>query len=38
VWALGADRFAVRAPDHEQLVVGFDAAQQAVHALAEKLG
>jgi len=28
----------VRAPDHERLVVGFDPAQQAAHALAEKLG
>jgi hypothetical protein len=33
-----ADRLAVRAPDHERLVVGFDPAQQAAHALAEKLG
>jgi hypothetical protein len=37
VWALGEDRFAVRAPDHEQFVVGFDAAQQAAHALAAQL-
>jgi hypothetical protein len=38
VWVLGEDRLAVRARDHERLVVGFDAAQQAGHALAEKLG
>jgi hypothetical protein len=38
VWALGSDRFSVRAPDHEQLVVGLEEAQQAAHALAEWLG
>jgi hypothetical protein len=38
VWALGEDRFAIRVPDQEQHVVGFDAARQAAHALAEQLG
>jgi hypothetical protein len=38
VWALGEDRFAVRAPGHEQLVTGLEEAQQAAHALAEQLG
>jgi hypothetical protein len=37
VCALGGDRFAVRAPGHEQLVTGFEEAQQAAHALAEGL-
>jgi hypothetical protein len=34
VWALGGDRFAVRAPGHEQLVTGLEEAQQAADALA----
>jgi hypothetical protein len=38
VWALGGDRFAVRAPGHEQIVSGLDEAQQAADALAEQLG
>jgi hypothetical protein len=38
VWALGSDRFSVRAAEHEQLVVGLDAARQAAHALAEQPG
>jgi len=38
VWALGGDRFAVRAPQHEQLVTGFEEAQQAADTLAERLG
>ena len=32
-----ADRFAVRALGHEQIVTGFEEAQQAAHALAERL-
>jgi hypothetical protein len=35
VWALGGDRFAVRAPGHGQLVTGLEEAQQAADALAE---
>ena len=27
VWALGGDRFAVRAPGHEQIVTGLEEAQ-----------
>jgi hypothetical protein len=34
VWALGFDRFSVRALGREQLVAGFDAARQTAHALA----
>jgi hypothetical protein len=37
VWALGEDRFAVRAPGHEQLVAGLEEAQQAARALAQRL-
>jgi hypothetical protein len=37
VWALGEDRFAVRTPGHEQIVTGFEKAEQAAHALAERL-
>jgi hypothetical protein len=37
VWALGGDRFAVRAPGHEQILTGLEEAQQAAHALAEQL-
>jgi hypothetical protein len=37
VWALGSDRFAVRAAEHEQLVVGFDPARQTAHELAREL-
>jgi hypothetical protein len=36
VWALGADRFSVRAPGHEQVVAGYDAAREMAHALAER--
>ena len=37
-WApLGADRFSVRAPEREQVIVGFDAARQTAHALAQQL-
>jgi hypothetical protein len=38
VWALGEGRFAVRAPGHEQIVTGYQEAQDAAHALAEPLG
>jgi hypothetical protein len=38
VWALGEDLFAVRAPGHEQIVIGLEEAQQAADALAERLG
>jgi hypothetical protein len=34
LWALGEDRFAVRAPGHVQLVTGLDEARQAADALA----
>jgi hypothetical protein len=37
VWALGSDRFTVNAPDHEQIVVGLDAARQTAHELAYQL-
>jgi hypothetical protein len=38
VWALGGDRFSVRAPGSERVVVGFREAEQTAHALAERLG
>jgi hypothetical protein len=38
VWAIGHERFCVRAPGQEQEVVGFEAARQAAHARAEQLG
>jgi hypothetical protein len=31
VWALGEDRFAVRAPGHEQLVRGYEEAERTAH-------
>lgn len=37
VWALGADRFSVRAREREQVVVGFDSARQTAHDLAREL-
>ena len=37
VWALGEDRFAVRAPGYEQIVTGLEEAQRAADALAEWL-
>jgi hypothetical protein len=37
VGALGGDRFAVRAPGHEQIVTGLEEAQHAADALAERL-
>jgi hypothetical protein len=36
--ALGEDRFAVRAPGHEQIVTGYDEAERTADALAERLG
>jgi hypothetical protein len=38
VWALGEDRFAIRAPGHEQIVTGFDEAQQVADVLSGQLG
>ena len=38
VWALGSERFSVRAPDHEEVVVGFEEVRQTAHAVAERLG
>jgi hypothetical protein len=37
VWALGDDRFAVRAPGHEQIVTGYYEAERTADALAERL-
>jgi hypothetical protein len=37
VWALGADRFPVRAPEHEQVVADFEPARQRAHELARAL-
>ena len=37
VWALGEDRFAVRAPAREQLVAGFEEAERMADLLAEQL-
>ena len=37
VRARGGDRFSVKAPGHEQVVVGFDVAQQTADALAAQL-
>jgi hypothetical protein len=37
VWALGEDRFRITEPGHEQLVAGFDEADRAADALAERL-
>jgi hypothetical protein len=33
---LGRERFAVEAPDSEQLVVGYGAAREAAHALTQR--
>jgi hypothetical protein len=38
VWALGEDRFRITAPGREQLVTGFQEAQRAADALAERRG
>jgi hypothetical protein len=37
VWALGEDRFQITAPGHEQIVTGYDEAERAADALAERL-
>ena len=38
MWALGEDRFRITAPrGHEQLVTGYDAAEQTADPLAERL-
>ena len=37
MWALGEDRFRITAPGHEQLVTGYDEAERAADALAERL-
>jgi hypothetical protein len=37
VWGLGEDRFRITAPGHEQLVIGYDEAERAADALAERL-
>jgi hypothetical protein len=37
IWALGGDRFAVRGPRYEQIVVGYDAAQEVADELARRL-
>jgi hypothetical protein len=37
VCALGADRFAVKAPEREQVVAGFEPARQTAHGLAREL-
>ena len=39
VWALGEDRFRITAPGgQEQIVTGFEGAERAADALAERLG
>jgi hypothetical protein len=38
VWALGEDRFRIKAPMHEQIVTGFEEAEKTADALAERLG
>jgi hypothetical protein len=37
LWAHGSDRFTVRAPEREQLVVGFEQARQTARELADRL-
>jgi hypothetical protein len=37
VWALGAQRFTVKAPEGEQIVTGFGAARETAIALAQQL-
>ena len=37
MWALGDNRFSIRAPEHEQVVDGCVAARQTAIALAERL-
>jgi hypothetical protein len=38
VWALGADRFSIEAPERMQVVASFDAARVTAHTLARQLG
>jgi hypothetical protein len=38
MWSLGEDRFRIKAPGREELVTGFDEAERAADALAERLG
>jgi hypothetical protein len=38
VWALGADRFSIEAPEHKQVVAGYVAARATAHTLARQLG
>jgi len=37
VWAGARDRFWIRAPGHEEVVAGVDAAHERAHELAEQL-
>jgi hypothetical protein len=37
VWALGGDRFRITAPGQKQLVTGYDEAERAADALAERI-
>jgi hypothetical protein len=37
LWALGEDRFRITAPEHEQLVLGFQEAERTADAVAERL-
>jgi hypothetical protein len=37
VWTLGEDRFRIAAPGFEQLVTGYEEAEKAADALAERL-
>ena len=38
LWALGEDRFRITAAGHEQILTGFEEAQPAADALAERRG
>jgi hypothetical protein len=38
MWALGEDRFRITTAGQEQIVTGFDEAETAADALAERLG
>jgi hypothetical protein len=38
IWALGQQRFRVRAPGHEEVVVGHEPAHRRAHELAQELG
>jgi hypothetical protein len=37
VWALGSERFTVRAPDGERQITGFEEARRTAHEVAERL-